>query len=206
MNVKHIRAYLMLCSLAVVLQPLPGFAQQHSNASTASPQFTSAERDGQHDFDPLIGAWKYHLKKRLNPLTGSNTWVEFEGTGVCYKIWDGRAQLDMIELDSPAAGHIEGLTLRTYNPQSHQWRLYWANSKNGIMDPPQVGEFKNGRGEFFAQDTINGKTILIRFVWTNMTTNSPHFEQSFSDDGGKTWEVNWITDQTRANDNADKAH
>ncbi len=206
MDVKHFWAYLMLCSLAVVLQPLPGFAQQNSNASTTSPQPTSAERDGQHDFDPLIGAWKYHLKKRLNPLTGSNTWVEFEGTGVCYKIWDGRAQLDTIELDSPAAGHIEGLTLRTYNPQSHQWRLYWANSKNGIMDPPQVGEFKNGRGEFFAQDTINGKTILIRFVWTNMTTNSPHFEQSFSDDGGKTWEVNWITDQTRVNDEADKAH
>ena len=206
MNVKHIRAYLMLCSLAVVLQPLLGFAQQNSNASTTSPQPTSAERDGQHDFDPLIGAWKYHLKKRLNPLTGSNTWVEFEGTGVCYKIWDGRAQLDTIELDSPAVGHIEGLTLRTYNPQSHQWRLYWANSKNGIMDPPQVGEFKNGRGEFFAQDTINGKTILIRFVWTNMTTNSPHFEQSFSDDGGKTWEVNWITDQTRVNDEAGKAH
>ena len=206
MDVKHFWAYLMLCSLAVVLQPLPGFAQQNSNASTTSPQPTSAERDGQNDFDPLIGAWKYHLKKRLNPLTGSNTWVEFEGTGVCYKIWDGRAQLDTIEVDSPAAGHIEGLTLRTYNPQSHQWRLYWANSKNGIMDPPQVGEFKNGRGEFFAQDTINGKTILIRFVWTNMTTNSPHFEQSFSDDGGKTWEVNWITDQTRVNDEAGKAH
>ena len=79
----------------------------------------------------------------------------------------------------------------------------WANSKNGIIDPPQIGEFKNGRGEFFAQDTINGKTILIRFVWTKMTTDSPHFEQSFSDDGGQTWEVNWITDQTRVKDDSD---
>jgi hypothetical protein len=111
-------------------------------------------------FDPLIGAWKYHLKRRLRPLTGSTEWVELDGTGVCYKIWDGRAQLDTIEVDGPT-GHIEGLTLRTYNPQSHQWRLYWANSRNGIMDPPQVGEFKDGRGEFYAQDTINGKTILI---------------------------------------------
>ena len=72
--------------------------------------------------------------------------------------------------------------------------------------PPQIGEFKNGRGEFFAQDTLNGKAILVRFVWTNTTTNTPHFEQSFSDDGGKTWEVNWITDQTRVKDEADKAH
>jgi hypothetical protein len=171
--------------------------QEKPNAAPASSQAAATERDGQRDFDPLIGRWKYHLKRRLRPLTGSNTWVELEGTGVCFKIWDGRAQLDTIEVDGPT-GHIEGLTLRTYDPESHQWRLYWANSKTGIMDPPQIGEFKNGRGEFFAQDTINGKSILIRYVWTDMTTNSPHFEQSFSDDGGKTWEVNWITDQTRA--------
>jgi hypothetical protein len=197
-TIQQIRAYLVVCSLVVVLQPLHSLAQQNSDASKAVSQ--PAERDGQHDFDPLLGKWKYHLKRRLHPLTGSNTWVEFDGTGECYKVWDGRAELDTIEVDSPAAGHIEGLTLRTYNAQSHQWRLYWANSKNGMIDPPQIGEFKNGRGEFYAQDTINGKTILIRFVWTNTTTDTPHFEQSFSNDGGKTWEVNWITDQTHVKD------
>jgi hypothetical protein len=202
---KQFRFLLMMCSMAVVLQALPGLTQQNSDASKAGASNTAAERDGQHDFDPLIGTWKYHLKKLMHPLTGSTTWVEFDGTGVCYKIWDGRAQLDTFEAEG-ATGHIEGLTLRTYNPQSHQWRLYWANSKTGVIDPPQVGEFKNGRGEFFAQDTISGKTILIRYAWTNMTTDSPHFEQSFSDDGGKTWEVNWITDQTRVNDEADKTH
>ena len=177
-----------------------GFAQQNSEAAKASAQPSSVERDGQHDFDPLIGKWKYHLKRRLNPLTGANTWVDLEGTGECFKIWDGRAQLDTLEVDG-STGHIEGLTLRTYNPQAHQWRLYWANSKTGVMDTtPQVGEFKNGRGEFFAQDTINGKVILVRYAWTNLNTNSPHFEQSFSDDGGKTWEVNWITDQARIAD------
>jgi len=195
MNLRHIRTCFMACSLVIVLQPLQGIAQQNSNASKSSVQQVPALRDGQHDFDPLIGSWKYHLKRRLNPLTGSNTWVEFEGTGVCRKIYDG-ASIDQIEVDGPT-GHIEGLTLRVYNPQSHQWRLYWANSKIGILDPPQVGEFKDGHGQFFAQDTINGRTILIRFDWTNLNTNSPHFEQSFSDDGGKTWEVNWITDQTR---------
>src|ERR1700727_1254387 len=144
----------------------------------------AAERPGQHDFDSMIGSWKYHLKKLVGPLTGSTTWTEFDGTGVCYKVWDLRAQLDTIEVDSPT-GHIEGLTLRLYDPQSHQWRLYWSNSKNGLLDPPQIGEFKNGRGEFYAQDLLNGKSIFIRFVWTNTTTSTPHFEQSFSDDGGK---------------------
>jgi len=204
MNIGRIRIYLAVCSLAVIAQPLQGLAQQNSDASKTNTQQASAERDGQHDFDPLLGKWKYHLKRRQHPLTGSNTWVELDGTGECFEVWDGGAELDTIEVDGPS-GHLEGLTLRVYNPQSHQWWLYWANRKVGILDPPQVGEFKNGRGEFYAQDTINRKTILIRFVWTNLTTNSPHFEQSFSDDGGKTWEVNWITDQTRVNDESDKA-
>ena len=160
---------------------------------------TAAGRDGQQDFDPLLGEWKYHLKRRLNPLTGSTNWVELYGTGTCFKVWDGRAQLDQIEVDGPT-GHLEGLTLRLYNPQSRQWRLYWANSKDGIVVVPQIGQFKKGRGEFYAQDTLDGKSIFVRFDWSGMATNSPHFEQSFSEDGGKTWEANWITDQTRVSD------
>ena len=200
---KRIWTYVLAGSLLVFAPALAGVGRQNSGAAKANMQQASAERDGAHDFDPLIGKWKFHMKRLLHPLTGSNTWVEMEGTGACYKIFDGRAQLDTVELDG-STGHIEGLTLRTYDPQSHQWRLYWANSKNGKLDPPQVGEFKNGRGEFYAQDTIDGKTILIRYVWTKLTTNSPHFEQSFSDDGGKTWEVNWITDQTRISDEVGK--
>jgi hypothetical protein len=206
MNIKHIRACLIACSLLVAFPPLRGLAQQNSDAAKTTVQHTAPEHDGQHDFDFEIGTWKIHLKRLDRRLVGSTNWVEFDGTSVTRKVWDGRSQIEEFETDSPVGGHIEGLTLRLYNPQSHQWRLYWANSKTGILDPPQVGEFKNGRGEFFAQDTINGKTILIRFVWTNTNTDTPHFEQSFSEDGGKTWEVNWITDQTRVNDESDKAH
>ena len=205
MNIKRVRVCLMVCSLAVVLQPLRGLAQQNSDAKISAQQ-TATERDGQHDFDFEVGSWKIHLRRSLHPLTGSTTWVEFDGTSVTRKIWDGRSQIEEFETDSPAAGHIEGLTLRTYNPQSHQWSLYWANSKDGTVVPPQIGQFKNGVGEFYGQDTLNGKLIFIRFVWTNTTTNTPHFEQSFSDDGGKTWEVNWITDKTRVKDESDKAH
>jgi hypothetical protein len=104
-----------------------------------------------------------------------------------------------VEVDGPI-GHIEGLTLRLYNRETHQWGLYWANSKDGKVVVPQIGQFKDRRGEFYAQDTRNDRSILVRFDWTNMSTSKPHFEQSFSDDGGKTWEVNWITDQTRVPD------
>jgi hypothetical protein len=205
-NIKHIWSYLIVCSLVVVLQPLQGLAQQNSDASKAIVQQASAERDGQHDFDFELGCWNIHLKRRLHPLTGSTTWVEFDGTSRTRKVWDGRSQLEEFETDSTVGGHIEGLTLRLYDPKSHQWRLYWANSEGGPIYPAQIGEFKNGRGEFYAQDMLNGKSIFIRFIWSDTTTNKPHFEQSFSDDGGKTWEVNWITDQTRVKDESDKAH
>jgi hypothetical protein len=202
MNLQRLRTHLVICGLAAISLPLQGIARQASSAAKGQPA-TAAERDGQRDFDPLVGSWKFHLKRLTHPLTGSTTWVEFNGTGVCTKIWDGRAELDTVELDGPT-GHIEGLTLRTYNPQSHQWSLYWANSKDGTVVLPQIGQFKNGRGEFYAQDTFNGKSIFVRYAWTGMTTSSPHFEQSFSTDGGKTWEVNWITDQTRVKDKADR--
>jgi hypothetical protein len=197
MKIKQMRNYLAVCSLVVVLQPLHGFAQQNSGASKAAVQHAPTEHDGQHDFDFELGSWNIHLKRLLHPLTGSTTWVEFDGTSVTRRIWDGRAQIEEFETDSATAGHIEGLTLRTYNPQTRQWSLYWANSKDGTVVPPQIGQFKDGIGEFYAQDTLNGKSIFVRFVWSKTGTSSPHFEQSFSDDGGKTWELNWITDQTR---------
>jgi hypothetical protein len=174
-------------------------------AANSTSQAPTVETSGQRDFDPLAGSWNYRLKRRLNPLTGSTNWVELSGTGVCYKVWNGRAQLDTIKVDGPA-GRIEGLTLRVFNPQSRLWRLYWANSKDGAMVVPQIGRFTNGHGEFYAQDLLNGKSIFVKFDWTGLKTGSPHFEQSFSEDGGKTWEVNWITDQTRPTDAESKGH
>src|SRR5882757_705001 len=197
MNNKHIRASLMACSLVVAFQPLPGLAPQNSDTAKSSVQHSATQRDGQHDFDFEIGTWKIHLKRLDHRLVGSTNWVEFDGVSVTRKVWDGRADLEEFETDSPAGGHIEGLTLRLFNPESRQWRLYWSNSKIGTMDPPQIGQFRSGRGEFYAHDTWKGRVILVRFLWTDTTAKSPHFEQSYSDDGGKTWEVNWITDQTR---------
>jgi hypothetical protein len=173
-------------------------------AAKTGQQPASEARDGQHDFDFELGSWKIHLKKLQHPLTGSTTWVEFDGTSVTRKVWDGRSQVEQFETDSPSMGHIEGLTMRLYNPQSRQWSLYWASSRDGIMGQPTVGEFKNGRGEFYDQEEFNGRMIFVRFVWSNTNTDTPHFEQSFSDDGGKTWEVNWITDQARVSEDTDK--
>ena len=204
MDLKYIRTYLLVCSLVVVLQPFQGLAQQNSGASRTSLQHPPTEWDGQHDFDFEIGIWKTHLRRLVHPLTGSTTWIEYDGTTVVRKVWNGRANL--VELDADgAAGHFEGLNLRLYNPQSHQWSLNFANSNDGTLSQPTIGEFKNGRGEFFDQETLNGRAIYVRFVISEIAPDSCRFEQAFSTDGGKTWEVNWIATDTRVKDGVDGA-
>jgi hypothetical protein len=197
--VEYIRFYFLLLCLAVAFQPLNGASQENPGASNASQQ---SGRDGQHDFDFEIGTWKTHLKlsSRLgHPFTGPEAWSEYEGTSVVRQIWDGRANMVELEVDGPT-GHLEGLNLRLYNPESHQWSLNFANSKGGTVSAPTVGEFSNGRGEFYDQEAINGRVMLVRNVWSDITPNSCHFEQAFSDDGGKTWEVNWVATDTRVTD------
>lgn len=153
-------------------------------------------RDGQHDFDFTVGTWKTHITRLQNPLTGSTTWIKLEGTKTERKIWNGRAHLEEIEADGPT-GHWEGLTLFLYDPQAHQWSQTYASSKDGTLGKPIIGAFRNGRGEFFGQDTFKDRTILVRGTWSDITQDSHKFEQAFSDDGGKTWETNFIALLTR---------
>jgi hypothetical protein len=200
---KRISTGVLAGILVVIVQPLHRLAQQNPEASKTILQ--PAERDGQHDFDFEIGTWKTHLRRLVHPLTGSTTWVEYEGTSVVRKVWNGRANLVELVADG-ATGHFEGLNLRLYNPESHQWSLNFANRNSGTLSQPTIGEFNNGRGVFFEQETQHGRAIRVRFVVSDITPNSCRFEQAFSEDGGKTWEVNWIATDTRVKDESDEAH
>jgi hypothetical protein len=194
--------YVLICALpgGQLLGHTKSDAVRNPSQSSAPAQgekyAVRQQRDGQHDFDFEVGTWKTHLSRLLHPLTGSTTWVEYEGTSVIRSIWNGRANLVELEVDGPA-GHIEGLSLRLYNPQSRQWGLHFANGNNGTLGQPAIGEFQNGRGDFYDQETLNGRAILVRFVISDVSPNSCRFEQAFSDNGGQTWEVNWIATDTR---------
>ena len=190
------RPALLLCGLLAALGP----GQARAQSADVQPK----ARDGQRDFDFEIGTWKTRLSVLKQPLTGSTTWVQYEGTTVVRKVWDGRANLVELEAEGPA-GHIEALSLRLYNPQSRQWSLNFSNSASGTLSPPTIGGFKDGRGEFFSQETLGSRAIFVRFVISEITTDSCHFEQAFSDDGGRTWEVNWIATDTRVKDAANPA-
>src|SRR5471032_1712631 len=120
--------------------------------STTPPAASAAERrDGQHDFDFEIGVWKTHLKRLMHPLSGSSSWVELDGTTVVRKIWDGRANLAELTTDA-ASGQLQVLSLRLYDPRARQWSLNTANANSGSLGVATIGEFKDGRGEFFDQE------------------------------------------------------
>jgi hypothetical protein len=120
----------------------------------------------------------------------------YEGTSIVHSIWGGRANMVELEVDGPA-GHVEAINLRLYNPTSHQWSLNFANATGGTMSVPTVGEFRNGRGEFYDQEPISGRLVFVRNVWSDLTANSCHFEQAFSHDGGKHGRRTGIADDTR---------
>jgi hypothetical protein len=171
------------------------FAPACATAQTQLAQQVTP-RDGAQDFDWEIGAWRTHLRRLQNPLSGSTTWVEYEGTSLVHGYLDRRANLVELSVEG-SAGRIEGMSLRLYNPETRQWSLHYASVRSGELTPPVVGGFTNGRGEFYADDTLNGRPIRVRFVISDITENSARFEQAFSGDGGQTWEVNWIAVDTR---------
>src|SRR5580658_4253367 len=155
-----------------------------------------ALRNGQHDLDFNIGAWTAHIKVLRAPATGPATWVEFNGTAVVRKVWDGRAQLEEVEADG-STGHFEALVLLLYDPESHQWSKSFANSSDGQLSQRMIGEFSNGHGEFLDQESFHGRIALMRADWSDITASSSHFQESFSRDEGKTWQPYFIATFTR---------
>ena len=157
---------------------------------------TQSEQDGRADFDFFMGSWKFRTRNLPERLKGSTSWEEFGGTTVAWKILGGLSNFEEYTMEF-ASGPREGITARFFDPRSQQWSVYLADSKNGFDPHPAIGGFKDGRGEFYSQEPWEGKSILCRVIWSEITETSCHSEQAFSADGGKTWEANWISDFER---------
>jgi hypothetical protein len=155
------------------------------------------ENDGRNDFDFLTGTWNVHHKLLKGRLKGSTEWDEFEGTCVDKKILNGLGNFDEVVMYGKA-GTFHAVAVRLFDIHSKEWSIYWAAGTSGILDVPMLGGFKDGRGEFYAQEIFEGRHIYSRFIWSGVTPTSCQWEQAFSADGGKTWETNWIMEHERA--------
>jgi len=166
-------------------------------ASAATP-LADASHDGRHDFDFETGAWTTNVRVLRNPLSGAAPdWAEYQGTSIVRPLMDGRSNL--VELSvAGTRGKIEGVALRLYSPQAHQWSLNYANMSDGLLTAPVFGSFDDkGRGAFYGRDMLGARAILVRFIITRISPGEAHFEQAYSADGGASWEVNWIAVDTK---------
>ncbi|MEV4536160.1 hypothetical protein AB0J82_20425 [Asanoa sp. NPDC049518] len=149
-----------------------------------------------NDFDFLVGTWTSRQRRLRSILSGSTEWYEFEGTSRSWSVFDGAGNIDEISFPSQGFG---GVTLRLYDAERDEWSLYWASSRTGLSVPPVVGRFgENGVGVFTAEEVYEGRPIMVRFIWSDITASSCRWEQAFSPDQGATWETNWVMEFTRS--------
>jgi hypothetical protein len=157
----------------------------------------NAARATKHDFDFLFGSWTVHNKYLKGRLSHSSEWMEFEAQSHVEPLLDGFGHLDRYSAVRDGSP-FEGITLRLFDPTTGDWSIHWADTGRArTLLPPMVGRFFGGVGEFFGDEIVDGRTVLCRFLWTRPTTHSAQWEQAFSEDGGKTWETNWIMTFTR---------
>jgi hypothetical protein len=154
---------------------------------------------GVHDFDFFVGRWHVHHRRLKQRLVGNHEWVEFEGTTVTQKLMEGYANVDDNLLELPG-GSYRAVTLRSFDPNAGQWSIWWLDGRSpaGPLEPALRGSFKDEVGTFYADDTLNGKPIRVRFIWSHITPTSCRWEQAFSGDKGASWEMNWVMDFKRA--------
>jgi hypothetical protein len=153
------------------------------------------------DFDFWMGRWKVHNRRLRERLADSDEWDEFEATAVARPILGGTGNEDEFRTDWN--GGFVGMSFRFFDSVAGRWWIYWADSRrSGELDPPVSGTFSGDTGVFEGEDVFNGRPILVRYTWSGVTTSTPRWAQAFSDDGGQTWETNWIMDFTRVGNDA----
>jgi hypothetical protein len=184
--------------IAAMIVCLPVHSSAAQPASPPQSRATVPDREGQREFDWEIGTWTTNVRLLRNPLSGkAPDWAEYQGTSVVRPLLGGRENFVELSVGGPA-GKIEGGSLRLYNPQARQWSLNYVSLTNGVLTPPVYGGFDSGgRGVFYGQDMLDGRAILVRFVITQLSAKEARFVQSYSADGGTSWEDNWIAVDTR---------
>jgi hypothetical protein len=155
-----------------------------------------AGHDGSHDFDFRPGRWHIENERLLERLQGCTEWEHFPASSTGWLILDGIGNMDDFVTEDWRPGFI-GMSLRLFNPQTKLWSIYWMSNQTGKLEPPVVGGFKDGIGIFEGDDVLEGRPIRVCFTWSEITATSALWEQAFSDDGGQTWEKNWIMRMTR---------
>ena len=183
---------LVMASVLLALATLTAIAVA-SPEDVISPE-QPAVRDGSHDFDFIYGKWRMPNHRLVKRLAGSHEWTDFVSCDEAKPLPGGIGDTDTLRTNFWK--NFVGITVRTYDPTTGLWRIYWLDNRfsHGDIGTPVTGKFDGNVGVFKGDDTFNGKPIVVRFIWTVNPKGSDvvaKWEQAFSTDGGKTWETNW---------------
>ena len=172
---------------ALALAALSWLTPVHSIAGAAS--------QGIHGFDFEYGKWQVHHRVKS---ASDGTWREFDGTCTTRPFMAGQGDIEEHIFSRPT-GTSYGTAMRAFDPKSEEWAIWWIDSRypHLALDPPVKGRFENGVGTFYSDGVIDGKSVRTRFVWSQITPTSAHWEQATSEDAGKTWNTNWIMEFRR---------
>ena len=174
----------------VELQPTALTMQRY----TPPYQYTTERTGDLHDFDFIAGKWTLANRRLKARGVGSAEWDEFPSTSVGEVLMGGVVNVD--ENEFPTKGW-SGVTVRHFEIEKRQWKIYWINNRDGKMQEPVVGGFQGDIGLFFGEDVDDGRPVKVVYKWTKAGPNAARWEQAFSYDGGKTWETNWTMELTR---------
>jgi NIPSNAP len=184
-----------LKSAPAQLRLIPTAASLQRNAQ---PYHYSMQHTGDvHDFDFIAGSWTLTNRRLKARGVGATEWDEFPAQSRGHVLMGGIVNVD--EIVFPTKGWA-GVTVRTFDVAKRQWSIYWINSREGKITPPQVGGFDGDVGLFYGEDEDGGRPVKVVYRWTKRGANAASWEQAFSYDGGVTWETNWTNELTRVAD------
>lgn len=157
---------------------------------------TGPTDDGRHDFDWLIGDWTVAHRRLRRRLAGDDSWDEFAGACAMRALIGCLGNVDDNFLQLPE-GPYRAAAVRLFDTANRRWSIWWIDGRVLTFGAPVHGGFVDGVGRFVGEDSHDGRPILVRFVWSEIAAGSGRWQQSFSPDGGATWELNWDMRFTR---------
>jgi len=151
---------------------------------------------GPRGFDFLIGRWTVKHRRLKARLAGCREWTEFPGTLDVRPILHGLGNVDENVLDDPAGPYL-ATSLRVFDRITGLWSIYWVDGRSEGIDKPVVGSFSGTVGQFYNDDVLGGRPIRVRFTYRDLGPDRACWDQAFSPDMGRSWEVNWTMDFAR---------
>ncbi len=126
-------------------------------------------------FDFWVGNWNLYS---ADTLTGNNT---------IYKVMDG---CTVQENFSNPSGYL-GKSWSVYSPLTKQWQQTWVDNQGGYIS--LTGTFEDGKMTLttLPRKLPNGKEIISRMIYYNITTDSFDWDWQATRDAGLTWNSNW---------------